>query len=274
MVAALLLGLFLAVTTAEAAGFHFGRAEALVGWADGDDWSAGLGARLFSDAHQARITFGDPATGPLVREAWLQSRPLGPVIGVVRPGFADIVRPWGRPWLLPWTPVALGGEAATQRRLTADLAHLRVFNLAALGGVDPRIAWAGPAVGVGVHATWWSAPDERWWGAGVGGRAGFGGGVTIRDSWYAEGHTLALFDAFGTPAWGLRAAGATGVCFERLGLPLGMELAAEVDHGVRNATGELATTPRARLSLWGQLAPPYRTRIEDRVEAATAPPAF
>lgn len=155
--AALLLGLFHAVTTAEAAGFHFGRAEALVGWADGDDWSAGLGARLFSDAHQARITFGDPATGPLVREAWLQSRPLGPVIGVVRPGFA---------------------------------------------------------------------------------------------------------------------AGATGVCFERLGLPLGIELAAEVDHGVRNATGELATTPRARLSLWGQLAPPYRTRIEDRVEAATAPPAF
>lgn len=271
---ALLLGLLHAVTTAQAAGFHFGRAEALVGWADGDDWSVGLGARLFSDAHQARIAFGDPATGPLVREAWLRSRPLGPVIGVVRPDFAEIVRPWRLPWLLPWTPVAIGGEAATRRRFTAELSHLRVLNLAALGGVDPRTAWLGPAVGVGGHVTGWSAPDRGWWGAGAGGRAGLGGGLTLRDSWYAEGHALARFDAFGTPAWGLRAAGATGVCFERLGLPLGIELAAEVDHGVHNATGALTTTPRARLSVWGQLAPPYRTRIEDRVEAATAAPAF
>lgn len=270
LLAALGLGL---PTPAAAAGFHLFRLEAQGGFTDQADWSAGVGARFFSDALHARVALGDPATGPLLREAWLESRALGPVIGVVRPELADLVRERRVPWLLPWTAAALGGEAATRRRLVVDVSHHRVLNLAAFADVDSHAAWVGPSVGLGAESTWWvdyagSGRDPLR--ASLTAEAGFGGGLTLRDTWYLQAAAVTQVGLFGEHAWEARARGATGLSFERLGAPVGLELGGEVHHGDHNVTAEVRTTTSGRVSVWWQLAPPYQTRIEERVEQATA----
>lgn len=271
----LLLAATLLAGRAEAAGYHFLRVEGITSTAPGQGVQGGVGASLFSDAARGWITFGAPGeAGPLVREGWLESRALGPVMGVVPPAFAPIVDPYRTPWLLPWTRLRLGGEAVTQRAFAADLSHHRIVNLLGFGATDPRVAWVGPSLGLGAHAAWWTG----WRGAPEGvvatgmltGEAGVGAGVTVRDSFWAQGHAVEHVDLFGEHAHNLRLAGAVGVGLARVGAPVGLEVTGRWDLGTDNAQGELASAWTARASLFWQLAPPYRTRIEERVEARVA----
>src|SRR5207253_5626697 len=101
----------------------------------------------FSDAVHAWFT----ANGDGVREGWLESAVEGPVIGVVPPAFDDIVDDTRDHLVLPWTRLRLGGDAATRRTFDVDLAELGVLDLAAFTGEDPRLGYAGPALGVRVE---------------------------------------------------------------------------------------------------------------------------
>lgn len=265
-----MLAIFLC-TPAWAAGYHFFRAEAVTSVHEGSDPAAGVGLSAFSDATRAWIAFGSPKEGPVVREGWIESAAIGPVIGVVPSAFSDIVDPYRNALVMPWTRIRVGGEAATRRTFSVDATEFGVLNLAAFGGHDPRRAYAGPTVGLGVNATWWrdwrdSAGDNAMTGK-ITGQGGLVAGVTARDSWYGQTAILGRFDLFGVHQKAASAEIATGVCLLRAGVPLGVELAGQAEVGDDNVQGRIGTDWSATGTLYWRVAPRPRTRIDELVDA-------
>lgn len=266
--AAVALGL--GATPAHAAGFHLLKVEAIGGVDGAGERAAGVGLSTWSDLLHAWATFGEPGgEGTVIREAWLESRALGPVLGVVPPAFGDAVTPYAQPALLPWGAFRLGGDASEGKTFEVDVSQSVVLNAPGFFGVDGRRAFAGPALGLGLNGTWW-----RGWKGGeapvmtgkLTGEAGLVAGVTARDTWYAQGRGGVSADLFGEHLWQLSAAASTGLYLARVGAPVGIEITGEIAHGEDNRLTTVATTWEARATLYWKLAPPYQTRLEERVE--------
>lgn len=260
------------IATASAAGYHFLKAEALYGVRP-DTPQAGVGLSLVSDALAGWVTFGDPADGPLLRTWRLEGQSRGPVIGHVPPAFDPFVATPRVAWLLPWTPLRLGGDAEAGKDFEVDLSAHTLLNVPGFAGVDPRRAYLGPSLGLGVNGTWWD--DWRGEGADVAtgkltAEAGFGGGVTLRDTVYAQARALGHVDLFGVHQVNLGVAGTTGVYLDRVGLPLGVELRGELDAGNDNAALTPDTEWAVLTSVYWKLAPEYQTKIEEGVERRQA----
>lgn len=267
--------LALLATVAHAAGYHYVKASASGGVAPADASAVipegALGLSLVSDALAGRVTFGDPAHGPLVRAWRVEGEALGPVIGYVPPAFRGVVAPDRVPWALPWTSFRVGGDVDTRRDLELDAAAHTVLNLPGALGVDPRHTYVGPSVGIGINATWW----DGWRGGTapvatgmVTAEAGLTGGVTLRDTWYAQGRAVAHMDLFGRHQVNLGVAAASGISLHRLGVPVGLEVRAELDRGDDNWTLAPRTHWRAWTTVSWMLAPEFQTRIEERIERA------
>ncbi|MDP2312553.1 MAG: hypothetical protein Q8P41_06575 [Pseudomonadota bacterium] len=259
-----------AIATASAAGFHFVRAE-VIGGVTGQVPEGGVGASFISDALHGWATFGDPAVDRHLVRAWrVGSSFLGPVLGVVPPTFRGMVPRNDVPFALPWVQAHLGGEAAAGKLVEADVSGHYVLNVPGFWDVDPRRAYVGPSAGLGLNGTWW----EGWRGDESGvvmtgkatGEAGFLAGVTLRDTWYAQGRAVVSLDLFGAHQSNLGVAATTGVFLDRVGIPVGVEVRGELDRGNDTVTTEPATRWAARLALFWKLTPPFQTKIEEDLE--------
>lgn len=263
--------LALLVADAAAAGFHYVKASAIGATDVEGGLQGGLGVSFVSDALSAWATAGDPRTGPLVRAWRLEGQPLGPVLGYVPPAFRGVVTPARVPWALPWTSFRVGGDVPAHKDLELDVATHRLLNVPGALGVDPRHAYVGPSLGLGLNGTWW----DGWRGGEapvmtgkVTAEGGFGAGFTLRDAWYAQGRVVAWLDLFGRHQASVGAVAATGVSLERLGVPVGLELRGQVERGDDTWTATPSTTWGASAWVSWKLAPPFQTRIEERVEQA------
>lgn len=258
------------LASAYAAGFHYLKAEAIVGVTDEATPEGGVGFSLVSDALSGRITFGAPRAGGHVVRGWsLEGETLGPVIGYVPPTFRGLVPDTSVRALLPWTPFRVGGDAGTGKAFEADLATHALFNVPGLWGVDPRHAYVGPSLGLGLNGTWWDGwrgEDAPVMTGKLTAETALGGGVTVRDTWYAQGRALAHMDLFGTHQGGLGVSGATGVFLDRAGLPLGLEVRGDVTTGNDTVTTGAETDWGVFTSVYWKLSPEYQTRIEEQVE--------
>lgn len=259
------------VLPAKAAGFHFLRAEAIAGASDGVP-EGGVGASAISDALAGWITFGSPATDGHIVRAWrVSSSDLGPVIGVVPPLFRGLVRPHALPFALPWLHAHVGGDAATGKLVEADVSAHTLLNVPGFWGGDPRRAYLGPSAGLGLNGTWWedwratSAPGVVMTGK-ITGEGGLLGGVTLRDTWYAQGRAVAGVDLFGEHAWNVGVGAVTGVFLDRVGVPAGLEVRGQVDIGDDTASGAVEPAWSVRGALFWKLTPPFQTRIEQELE--------
>lgn len=268
------------VTSALASGYHFLKVEALAGLDDQGRPSGGIGVGTWSDLLHAWATFGDPAAdGWSVRQAWVESRPYGPVIGVVPPAFLDIVDPYQTPWLVPWATVHAGTDIDHGRYAEVYANQLFVLNAPAWAGVDPQIAYVGPAAGLGLQADWWrdwrDVPDLHVMTGKATGIGGVLGGITVRDTWYAQARALASIDLFGVHQYDLVLAGTTGLFLDRVVAPVGLELSGELGRGNENVHVRTQTRWAAKVALFWKLVPPYRTRLEEEIArkaaARTAP---
>ncbi|MFZ5481484.1 MAG: hypothetical protein ACOZNI_32280 [Myxococcota bacterium] len=260
------------VSAAVAAGFHFLKAEGIYGVGEGGVPEAGAGVSLMSDSFGAWATFGSPGADGGVLRAWrLEGQPLGPVIGYVPPAFRGMVAQAANPRAIPWMPVRIGGDAAARKDLEIDVGTHWLVNAPGFWEIDPRHAYLGPSVGIGANATWW----DGWRGGDapvmtgkLKAEAGFGGGLTLRDTWYAQGRARAWVDLFGGHQGGVSGAAATGVYLHRVGLPLGLELRGEIERGDDNVLAAPDTSWSLRAAVFWRLAPEYQTRIEEDIERA------
>lgn len=259
------------VASALASGYHFLKVEALAGLDDQARPSGGLGLGTWSDLLHAWASFGDAtADGWSVRQAWVESSPYGPVIGVVPPVFADIVDPYPTPWLVPWSHFRLGTDIDHGRYAEVYGSQLFVLNAPAWAGVDPQIAYVGPAIGLGLQADWWrdwrDNPGLHVMTGKLTGQGGLLAGFTVRDTWYLQARALAALDLFGAHQLDLSVAGTTGVFFDRVVAPVGVELSGELGRGNENVHVRTQTRWAAKVALFWKLVPPYRTRLEEEIE--------
>lgn len=259
---------------AGAAGFHFLRAD-LIGGVSGHGAAGalpegGIGVSAVSDAVAGWITFGDPAEGPLVRAWRLESSWHGPVIGVVPRAFRGLVPPPAVPFAVPWVQAHVGGDAAARKLVEADVSGHYLLNVPGFWNVDPRRVYVGPSAGLGLNGTWW----ERWRDEADGyvmtgkvtGEAGLLAGITVRDTWYAQARAVGALDLFGRHQGNVNLAGVTGVFLDRVGVPVGVEVRGDLDHGDDTASIALETRWAVRASVFWKLTPPYQTRIEEDLE--------
>lgn len=258
------------LATAHAAGFHLARAE-LIGGVTAGVPEGGVGASLVSDAVNGWITFGDPSADRHVVRAWrLDSSFDGPVLGVVPPTFRGLVRPHDVPFALPWLHAHVGGDAASGKLVEADVSGHYLFSVPGLWRVDPRRAYLGPSAGLGLNGTWWEgwrgAPDGIVMTGKLTGEAGLLAGVTVRDTWYAQGRAVVSLDLFGEHQSNVGAAAETGVFLDRVGLPVGVEVRGELDRGNDTVTTLPATNWAVRLGVFWKLTPPFQTKIEEDLE--------
>jgi hypothetical protein len=258
------------LATAHAAGFHLVRAE-LIGGVTAGVPEGGVGASLVSDLANGWVTFGDPAAdGHLVRAWRLDSSFHGPVLGVVPPAFRGMVRPHDVRFALPWLHAHVGGDVASGKLVETDVSGHYLFNVPGLWEVDPRRAYVGPSAGLGLNGTWWEgwrdAPEGVVMTGKVTGEAGVLAGVTVRDTWYAQGRAVASVDLFGVHQANLGVAAKTGVFLDRVGVPVGVELRGELDRGNDTVTTLPTTRWAVRLGVLWKLTPPFQTRIEEDLE--------
>jgi len=264
----MLLGL---LPAAEAAGFHFVRAEAIGGVTDAGAPEGGVGASAISDAVRAWVTFGSPAVDNHVVRGWrLAGNEDGPTLGLVPPTFRGLVRPRDVPFAFPWVHGHLGGDALAQKLVEADVAAHYVLNVPGFWNVDPHRAHLGPTAGLGLNGTWWegwrSAPEGVVMTGKLTGEAGFVAGITVRDTWYAQGRAVGRLDLFGVHQTHLDAAAVTGVYLGRAGVPLGLELRAALDRGTDTVTVAPATRWSVHAALFWKFTPPFQTKIEEDLE--------
>ena len=265
------VSVFLSAGSASAAGFHFFKVEAVAATNDVGAVAGGRGFSTFSELVHLWAVAGDPALeGPFVREAWLESRSVGPVIGVVPPTFVDLVRPYGNALLVPWGSFVVGGEAATRTSFTTSWAQHLILNIPGYFQADPRRVYAGPTVGIGLNGTWWrdwkDVPDNPAMTGKLTGQAGLALGGTVRDTWYAQARATGRLDLFGDHQRELVVMGITGVSLDRVGVPFGVEITGELDQGDDNVHAAPATTWKAHGAFYWKLTPPYQTRLEEAVE--------
>ena len=270
----MLVALLAPLLSAHAAGFHFVRAEAIGGVTDGVP-EGGVGVSAFSDATCGWITFGDPANdGALVRAWRLESAWSGPELGVVPRLFRELVEPYAVPFAVPWVQAHLGGDAAAGKHLTADLSGHHLLNVPGFWGVDPRRAYLGPSLGLGLNGTWWrgwrDVADGVVMTGKVTGEAGLLAGVTVRDTWYAQARAVVHVDLFGLHQSNLGLAAVTGFFLDRAGLPVGLELRGELGRGDDTASTRRETRWAARAALFWKLAPPFQTKLEEAIERRRA----
>lgn len=259
---------------ARADGFHFLKVEALGGVDDGGTWEGGVGAGTFSDALHLWGSFGDPAAdGRVLRELWFDSRVQGPTLGVVPEAFLDIVPVYPRPWLFRWAGGRLGTDAHAGKTFEAEVWRYQVLNGLGFTPADPHRAYLGPALGLGLEATWW----EGWRGGEapvmtgkLSGRGGVVAGATARDTVYAQARLVGQVDLFGRHQAGWVVGGSAGVFLQRVGVPVGVELSAEREAGNDNVSAAPDASWEARASVYWKLAPPYQTRLEERVQRGLA----
>lgn len=266
----MVVALLALLPSAEAAGFHFVRAEVIGGVSD-EVPEGGVGASAISDGLAGWITFGDPrADGALVRAWRVESAWHGPVLGVVPRAFRGLVEPHVVPFAIPWVQGHLGGDAAAGELVAADVSGHYVLNVPGFWQVDARRAYVGPSLGLGLNGTWW----DGWRGAEEGvvmtgkvtGEASLLAGVTVRDTWYAQGRAVASLDLFGIHQSNLGVAAVTGVFLDRIGLPIGLELRGELDQGDDNVAAAPGMRWAVRAALFWKLTPPYQTKIEEDLE--------
>jgi hypothetical protein len=270
--------LFVTAPSAEAAGFHFFKVEGLATVASAGDYAGGVGLSPFSDLFHGWVTFGDPAgDGRIVREGWIESRRLGPVLGVVPPDFEDMVPHRANAWIVPWSTWRAGGNADQRRSFELAFAQHAIVNGLAFAGADPRRAFVGPDLGVGLEGTWW-----RGWkdvdGANVmtgklTGQAGLAAGVTVRDTWYAQARSTARIDLFGAHQTQWLTAGDMGIFLDRVGVPFGVEVRGELELGDDNVHARDEARWSALAMVYWKLTPPFQTRIEEAVEREAMPMA-
>ncbi len=265
-----MLALLALLPTADAAGFHFLRADVIGGVTAGVP-EGGVGASAVSDALAGWITFGSPRLDGHVVRAWrFESSFHGPVIGVVPRAFRGLVDPYDVPFAVPWVQGHLGGDAAAGKLVEADVSGHYVLNVPGFWQVDPRIVYVGPSAGLGLNGTWWQGwrdqPEGVVMTGKVTGEAGLLAGVTVRDTWYAQARAVASLDLFGVHQSNLGVAGVTGVFLDRVGLPIGFEVRAQLDRGDDTASTRAETRWSMRASLFWKLTPPYQTRIEEDIE--------
>lgn len=266
--------LLLLALPAEAVGFHFARAEIIGGVGRGSAGSVpegGVGASLVSDVVNGWITFGSPAADGHVVRAWrLDSSFHGPVLGVLPPTFRAMVRPHDVRFAIPWLHAHIGGDANARKLVEADLSGHYLLNVPGFWNVDPRRAYVGPSAGLGLNGTWWDgwrdAPRGVVMTGKVTGQAGILAGITIRDTWYAQGRAVASLDLFGDHQSNVGVAAKTGVFLNRVGVPLGFEVRGELDRGNDTVTTLPATGWALRLGVFWKLTPPFQTRIEENLE--------
>lgn len=263
------------VGAALASGYHFLKVEGLAGYDDAGRVSGGVGLGTWSDLLGAWLSFGDPgADGWALRQAWVDVGPWGPTIGVVPPAFADIVDPPRLPWLLPWTRARVGSDMDHHRYAQALVQQAWVLNPLAWAGSDPQVAYLGPTAGLGLQADWWrdwrEVTDLHVMTGKLSARGGLAGGLTLRDTWYVQASALAGVDLFGIHQVELGLAGVTGFFFDRLGLPLGLELEGRWLAGDDNAAVTWGSSWETRAGLYWKLVPPHRTRLEEEVSRRAA----
>jgi hypothetical protein len=251
------------LANADAAGFHFLRAEVIGGAAEATP-EAGVGISALSDILAGWITFGDPAVDGHVVRAWrVQSSYHGPILGVVPPTFRGLVPLYDVPFAIPWVQAHLGGDASTFKAFEADIAGHYLFNVPGLWELDPRRGYLGPSLGIGAEGTVWDgAPASGQAKA----EAGFLAGITLRDTWYIQARTVGSVSLFGEHYTNLNTAAVTGVFLDRVGLPVGLEVRGELDHGGDTRSRAVETTWAVRAALFWKLVPPFQTRIEEQLE--------
>jgi hypothetical protein len=269
--------LSLLVSPAVAAGYHFLKVEAVSGTAaETSGAEGGLGVSTFSDLTHGWIAFGAPGDGPVVREGWVESAAWGPVIGVVPHDFRELVDPYRNGLVLPWTRVQLGGEAATHRTFSADAAWFAIVNPLAATGADPRHAYAGPALGFGLNATWWrdwkDEADSHVATGKVTARGGLVAGVTANDTWYGQVLGIGRFDLFGVHQRAVDVGATTGIYLGRAGVPFGVDVSGFLTVGDDNVHGRVEQDWSAHAALFWKLAPSPPSPMEQFFETTLGSP--
>jgi len=227
---------------AQAAGFYLLEADLKAGVSEGPLAEGGLGLSLYSDELAAWVTIGDSAQtgGRRVKEWWLESRSLGPVMGALPPsmqaaGFTEEERVGRENLWIPFRTWAFGADYTTGRWLQWDYSHHLLCNLASFTRASHRSLLFGPTLGLGVRLDWW----EGWRGndtqlintGKVTVEGGWIAGVCLGDLSYAQARLLTWLDVFGDHQHQLRFAGVLGLTGIERDVPLGLELQWELERG-------------------------------------------
>ena len=227
---------------ARASGYYLLEADLRAGVAEGPTAEGGLGLSLYSDELAAWVTVGDDSVsgGRRVKEWWIESRVLGPVMGTLPPsmaaaGFDEPTRVGKANLWIPFRSWSFGADYTTGRWLEWDASHHLLLNLTALTRFSHRRLLFGPTVGIGANLTWWEGwrgDDSRLINTGkISAEAGWVAGFCLGDVSYAQARLLTWVDAFGLHQHQLRFAGVLGVTGIERGVPLGIELQWELERG-------------------------------------------
>ena len=227
---------------AKASGYYLLEADLRAGVTEGPEAEGGLGLSLYSDELAAWVTIGDASAtgGRRIKEWWLDSRTLGPVMGSLpaameAAGFDEPVRVGKENLWIPFRSWSFGADYTTGRWLEWDASHHVLINLATLTRVSHRSLLFGPTVGVGANLSWWEGwrgNDTRLINTGkITAEAGWIAGVCLGDISYAQARLLTWVDAFGLHQRQLRFAGVIGFSTIERGFPLGLELQWELERG-------------------------------------------
>ena len=242
MAPTLLLAAALAAAPARSAGFHLLKVEGLAGTSEQASVEAGLGVSLYSEELAAWLTLGHPELdqGHHVKEWWVESRYRGPVMGTLPAamevaGFEEPAREGWANVLVPFRSWRFGADHTTRHWLEWDWGQHVAFNFAGLTDTSHRQLLFGPTLGLGLNLTWW----EGWKGdfaritntGKITAEAGWVAGFTVNDTYYAQARALGHYDAFGVHQVNLNLSGLVGFFLGQAGIPLGLEISGELDHG-------------------------------------------
>jgi hypothetical protein len=241
---ALALGGMLALISrdAVASGYYLLEGDLRAGVVEGVQIEGGLGLSLYSDELEALVTVGDTGLsgGRRVKEWWLASRRLGPVMGNLPPamraaGFEEEIRVGKQQLWIPFRSWSFGSDFTTGHWLEWDMSHHLLVNLASLTRINHSSLLFGPTVGAGVNLSWWEGwrgNDEQLINTGkITAEAGWVAGICLGDVGYTQARLLTWIDAFGLHQRQLRFAGVAGFSGVELGFPLGLELQWEIERG-------------------------------------------
>ncbi len=270
-----LAALLLAPAAAQGSGYYLFEADLRAGSVEGAQWEGGLGLSLYSDELEALATIGDPdlGGGRRVKEWWLASRRLGPIMGNLpatmrAAGFAEEIRLGKQQLWIPFRSWSFGSDYTAGQWLEWDASHHLLVNLAALTRINHSSLLFGPTLGAGVNLSWWEGwrgNDDQLIATGkITAEAGWIAGICLADVGYTQARLLGWVDAFGIHQRQLRFVGVLGVSGVELGLPLGLELHWEFERGDDTVDTLPAASHSLMLAATWRLMPP---RGEERKDA-------
>lgn len=243
--------------TAQAAGFHYLKAGGLYGTANDQDLEAGFEVSLYSDGIGYWMTFGDPEVdGHRVKEWWIESHHYGPQLGEepLAMSLGDEEDERTLPlWLEGFGFFRLGTDHTTRRNFVVDGSRHLALNAPGFFDVPASRFHFGPTAGLGWNLTWW----DNWKGktdyvintGKVTAEAGVVAGAFFWDTVFAQTRVTGHYDLFGIHQTQLKAAAIAGVYFNKVGLPLGLEVKGEYDRGNDTVTTKLQQWWAARIAL-------------------------